>query len=111
VVSFGDTELERDYLYCRALASLLRGASSVERLDLGSQVELTHLKVEATFSGVPDLTGGSGEVKTYTGDVTGIQHLPDLEPSRRSSIPSMNALASTSPIGINSCSTNTSASG
>jgi type I restriction enzyme R subunit len=80
VVSFGDTKLERDYLYCRALASLLRGASTVERLDLGSQVELTHLRLEATFSGALDLTSGSGEVKTYTGDGTGIQHLPDMEP-------------------------------
>jgi type I restriction enzyme R subunit len=80
VVSFGDTKLERDYLYSRALASLLRGANSVERLDLGSQVELTHLRVEATFSGALDLTGGTGEVKTYTGDGTGVQHLPDLEP-------------------------------
>jgi type I restriction enzyme R subunit len=80
VVSFGDTKLERDYLYCRALASLLRGANTVERLDLGSQVELTHLRLEAKFSGSLDLGGDTGEVTSFTGDGTRMQHLPDMEP-------------------------------
>ena len=51
VVSFGDSKLERDYTYCRALAARLRDAASVERLDLGAEVELTHLKTEMTFEG------------------------------------------------------------
>ncbi len=80
IVPFGDTKLERDYLYCRALASLLRGANTVERLDLGSEVELTHLRLEATYSGSLDLDADSGEVKTVFGDGAGRQHLPDLEP-------------------------------
>jgi type I restriction enzyme R subunit len=80
VVSFGDTKLERDYLYCRALASLLRGATTVERLDLGSQVELTHLRLEATYSGALELAGGTGEVKAFTGDGSDQQRLPDMEP-------------------------------
>jgi type I restriction enzyme R subunit len=80
VVSFGDTKLERDYLYCRALASLLRTATTLERLDLGTQVELTHLRLEATFSGSLDVDADTGEVKSFTGDGTGQQYLPDLEP-------------------------------
>jgi len=80
VVSFGDTKLERDYLYCRALASILRGANTVERLDLGSSVELTHLRHEAQYSGSLALTADVGEVKTVFADGTGSQHLPDLEP-------------------------------
>ncbi|MCL6091833.1 MAG: type I restriction endonuclease subunit R, partial [Actinobacteria bacterium] len=80
VVSFGDAKLERDYLYCRALASVLRGVSSVERLDLGSAVELTHLRHEATFSGALELSADQGEVRTVFGDAEGSQHLPDMEP-------------------------------
>jgi type I restriction enzyme R subunit len=79
VVSFGDTKLERDYLYCRALASLLRGADTVERLDLGSEVELTHLRIEATFSGTLEPTGDGGEVTTFPGGGEGTQRLPDME--------------------------------
>jgi type I restriction enzyme R subunit len=80
VVSFGDSKLERDYLYCRALASILRGANTVERLDLGSSVELTHLRHEAQYSGSLELSVDIGEVKTVFADGTGSQHLPDLEP-------------------------------
>lgn len=80
VVSFGDTKLERDYLYCRALASLLRTAAAVERLDLGSEVELTHLRHEATFSGNLEVASDQGEVSTIFGDGAGPQRLPDMEP-------------------------------
>ncbi|MDE3203489.1 MAG: type I restriction endonuclease subunit R [Acidobacteriota bacterium] len=79
VVSFGDTKLERDYLYSRALASVLRGANTVERLDLGSEVELTHLRLEATYTGSLALTE-DGELTTYTGDGAIHQRLPDMEP-------------------------------
>src|SRR6266545_4626517 len=48
VVSFGETKLERDYLYCRALAACLRDKVMIERLDLGSEVELSHLRNEIT---------------------------------------------------------------
>jgi len=35
VVTFQDSKLERDYIYCRALASRLRDQATIERLDLG----------------------------------------------------------------------------
>ena len=80
VVSFGDTKLERDYLYCRALASLLRPEHQYERLDLGSEVELTHLRSEVTFEGSLSLDAETGEVKSIFGDGRGKQNEPDLEP-------------------------------
>src|SRR5438874_2510283 len=41
IVSFQNTTLERDYIYCRALAAYIRNSATVERLDLGAEVELT----------------------------------------------------------------------
>ncbi|MDA8062843.1 MAG: type I restriction endonuclease subunit R, partial [Actinomycetota bacterium] len=79
VVSFGDTKLERDYTYCRALASRLRDATSVERLDLGTEVELTHLKTEMTFEGSLSLDADDGEVSTIFGEGRGRQSDPQLE--------------------------------
>jgi type I restriction enzyme, R subunit len=63
IVSFADTVLERDYLYGRALAAVLPSAN-VGKIDLGSEVELTHLRIEQTFSGRASLDEGSGEVAT-----------------------------------------------
>jgi type I restriction enzyme R subunit len=80
VVSFGDTKLERDYLYCRALAACLRDAATVERLDLGSEVALSHLRNEVTFEGSVGLSAEAGEVTTFTGDAIGKRHEPELEP-------------------------------
>jgi len=79
VVSFGETKLERDYLYSRALATYLRNADTVERLDLGSEVELTHLRNEVTFEGSLSLSAETGEVKTIYGDRPGFKE-PDIEP-------------------------------
>ena len=79
IVSCGDTKLERDYVYCRALASRLRDQTTVERLDLGSEVELTHLRNEVTFEGSLALTQEEGEIKSIFGDGGGRQHLPDME--------------------------------
>ncbi len=79
IVSFGDTKLERDYLYCRALTSILRDANTVERLDLGTEVELTHLRHEATFSGSLVLDADSAEITTIFGDGAGRQQDPDME--------------------------------
>ena len=62
IVAFTDPALERDYVYCRALSSYLRDAGTVERLDLGAEVELTHLRHQMTFTGSLSLTvrgGGS----------------------------------------------------
>src|SRR5262249_23056264 len=63
VVSFADAELERDYLYGRALAAVLPDAGSA-RVDLGGDVELTHLRIEQTFGGSASLERGEGEVRT-----------------------------------------------
>jgi type I restriction enzyme, R subunit len=79
IVSFNDTKMERDYLYCRALAACLRDQDSIERLDLGSEVELTHLRTEMTSSGSISLTAAEGEISAIF-EGTGKQHEPDIEP-------------------------------
>ena len=79
VVAFGDSTLERDYTYCRALASKLRDAASVERLDLGEEVELTHLRNELTSEGSLSLDTDTGEVKSLFGEGAGRKNEPKLE--------------------------------
>jgi len=68
VVAFTDIKLEGDYLFCRALAAFIRPAGD-GGLDLGSAVELTHLRTEKTFAGSLALTPDTdGEVSTlFTG--------------------------------------------
>jgi len=80
IVSFGETKLERDYIYCRALGTRLRNTATIERLDLGAQVELTHLRTEATFEGSLALANDTGEVKAIFGDGAGKRTDPDVEP-------------------------------
>jgi type I restriction enzyme R subunit len=79
VVSFTDSKLERDYTYCRALASKLRDESTIERLDLGTEVELSHLRTEITHEGALSLWAEQGEVKSMFGDGTGRQQELDIE--------------------------------
>jgi type I restriction enzyme, R subunit len=79
VVSFGDSKLERDYIYCRALASRLRDQNTSTALDLGSEVELTHLRSEVTFEGSLSLDADTGEVKSIFGEGRGKQNEPELE--------------------------------
>lgn len=77
IVSFGDTELERDYLYCRALAAFTRTESGTS-VDLGADVELTHLRLEKQFEGSVSLTSDTGEVRTiFSG--TGPHNEPEPE--------------------------------
>ena len=64
VVPFRNPGLERDYLFCRALAALIRNREHGQGIDLGSEVELTHLRHEITFEGSIELPGGEGEVTT-----------------------------------------------
>ncbi len=78
LVSFGDTKLERDYLYCRALTQLIRDAPGTS-LDLGDAVELSHLRIHQQFEGSIDLTTDTGEVSTLFGEGRGGQQ-PDEEP-------------------------------
>jgi type I restriction enzyme R subunit len=80
VVPFADTRLERDYRYCRALAPMIRSAATSERLDLGEEVELTHLRTEMTSEGSLAIKAQVGEVKTVYGEGLGPQNAPDQEP-------------------------------
>ena len=79
IVSFQNTTLERDYRYCRALAAYIRNSATVERLDLGSEVELTHLRTEMTYEGSIALSAGTGEVTGITGGGKGKQQKLELE--------------------------------
>ena len=67
VVDFGDVGLEALYLASRALIALLPSDSG-GRLDLGSEVELTHLRLEKTSEGsiTPD-QGRRGAVRDLLG--------------------------------------------
>jgi type I restriction enzyme, R subunit len=79
VVSFTDVKLEADYLFCRALAVFIRPPAD-SGLDLGSDVELTHLRNEEISSGSIALDPDAhGEVSTiFSG--AGPQHQPEEEP-------------------------------
>ena len=79
IVPFTNADLERDYIYCRALAALIRDRQPGHGIDLGAEVELTHLRHEMTFEGSISLPVGEGEVITiYSG--TGPLTDPDEEP-------------------------------
>jgi type I restriction enzyme R subunit len=58
---------------------MLRDETTAERLDLGSEVELTHLRTEATFEGSLSLTANEGEVTTILGDGAGKRSEPEKE--------------------------------
>jgi hypothetical protein len=47
--------------------------TTVERLDLGTEVELTHLRHQMTFSGTLSLTSEVGEVRSFFGEGRGGQ--------------------------------------
>ena len=69
IAAFTDPNLEKDYIFCRALSYYLRDTGTVERLDLGAEVELTHLRHQMTFSGELSLTSQIGEVSRFTARV------------------------------------------
>ncbi len=79
IAAFTDPALERDYVYCRALSLYLRDTGTVERLDLGSEVELTHLRHQMTFSGKLSLESEVGEVRSFFGEGQGSQQELDME--------------------------------
>ena len=81
IVNFGDTKLERDFRYCRALAACL-GPGDAERLDLGREVELTHLRLEVTSEGSVALEGDERDVRQVF-DGHGSAREPDEEPLSR----------------------------
>ena len=79
VVAFTDIKLEGDYLFCRALAAFIRPTGDGS-LDLGSAVELTHLRTEKTFAGSLALTpDADGEVSTLFAGTVRVRE-PDQEP-------------------------------
>jgi type I restriction enzyme R subunit len=68
VVDFGDVGLEARYLASRAMIALLPEDGG-GRLDLGSDVELTHLRLEKTSEGGITPDQGVGELKAiYSGE-------------------------------------------
>ena len=67
----------------RALAALIRGRPPGQGIDLGAEVELTHLRHEITFEGSVELPGGEGEVATI---YSGTGPLSDPEQERLSQI-------------------------
>lgn len=79
IAAFTDPTLERDYVYCRALSLYLRDTGTVERLDLGSEVELTHLRHQMTFNGTLSLATKIGKVRSFFGEGRGVQQELDLE--------------------------------
>lgn len=78
VVTFTDPVLERDYIYSRALQSRLPGQGA-ESIDVGSEVQLTHLRTEQVAQGSASLTDGDGTVVAMPGGGLGKQHEPDKE--------------------------------
>ncbi len=77
IVSFTDADLERDYVFCRALAAFVADAAGAA-VDLGADIELTHLRLEKQFEGSVSLDSDTGEVRTiFSG--TGPQHEPEPE--------------------------------
>ncbi|MGH3005678.1 MAG: type I restriction endonuclease subunit R [Gaiellaceae bacterium] len=77
IVPYVDRRLERDYLYARALLACLPGQAA-ERLDLGSEVALTHLKIAQIYEGSASLEEGGGEVVAiFSG--RGPEHEPEKE--------------------------------
>ena len=79
IAAFAEPGLERDYIFCRALSLYLRDTTTVERLDLGTEVELTHLRHQVTFSGSLSLTSEMGEVRSFHGEGRGSQQELDME--------------------------------
>ncbi|MBA2278441.1 MAG: hypothetical protein H0W06_11835 [Chloroflexia bacterium] len=78
IVSFGDTDLERDYLFGKALQVFIK-LDPGESVDLSGAVELTHLRHEQRFSGSVALEGSEGEVVTIFSGM-GKRTEPEPEP-------------------------------
>jgi type I restriction enzyme, R subunit len=64
IVELATEDLERDYLYGKALLAFIRDTSRGGGVDLGTEVELTHLRTEKTFQGSVALDPETGEVQT-----------------------------------------------
>ena len=82
IVSFGDPDLERDYLFTKALAAFIK-ADPGETVDLAGALELTHLRIEKKFEGSVALTAEEGEAVTI---YSGTGKATDPEPEALSAI-------------------------
>ena len=81
VIGFGDAGMERDYRFCRALAAFVKEDSGGS-LDLGGEVELTHLQTEQTFEGSLSMDSDQVEVTSiYSG--TGSRQETEASPLSR----------------------------
>jgi hypothetical protein len=79
IVEFATEDLARDYLYGKALLAFIRDTSRGGGVDLGTEVELTHLRTEKTFEGSVALDPETGEIQTvFSG--SGKQHEADKSP-------------------------------
>ncbi|MEX1177033.1 MAG: type I restriction endonuclease [Nitriliruptor sp.] len=79
IVQLATEDLERDYLYGKALLAFIKDTSRGGGVDLGTEIELTHLKTEKTFEGSVALDPETGEVQTvFSG--AGKQHEADKSP-------------------------------
>jgi len=77
IVNFTDANLERDHVYARALQARLPGRDA-ERIDIGSEVVLTHLRTEQIETGSASLTEGDGTIAAiFSGK--GTQNEPERE--------------------------------
>jgi type I restriction enzyme R subunit len=81
VVSFTDPSLEHDYCFCRALSAFVKRDAGAS-LDLGSEVELTHLHMEPTFEGSVSLEAEQGVVIAIY-DGAGSRQEPEASPLSR----------------------------
>jgi type I restriction enzyme R subunit len=79
IAAVADSALESDYVFCRALSLYLRDGAGAGRLDLGTEVELTHLRHQVTFEGELSLTAEQGEVKSFFGEGKGGQQELEME--------------------------------
>ncbi len=77
IVDFTDANMERDYIYARALQTRLPG-QELESIDIGSEVALTHLRTEQVAAGSASLTEGDGTIAAFFSG-KGKEHDPDPE--------------------------------
>jgi type I restriction enzyme R subunit len=79
IAAFTRPALVPDFVSCRALSSYLPDTSTVERLDLGTEVELIRSRHQMTFTGSLSLSADVGEVRSFYGEGKGGRQGLDLE--------------------------------
>ena len=77
IVSFTDAMLERDFVYAQALTARLP-KSNIPGIDIGSEVQLSHLRTELTSEGDISIDKGDGDLKVFTSGM-GPQHESEKE--------------------------------